>query len=649
VTLPVPNLDDRRFQDLVDEAKLMVQQRCPEWTDHNVSDPGVTLIETFAWMTEQLVYRLNRVPDRLYVKFLELIDVRLFPPTPARTPLTFWLAAPPEATLRIPVNTKAATVRTETEQAIVFSTVDDLDLVPCSLESVATQAAGGEERVDRTEELQRGSKFAAFSTIPKPDDALVIGLSEAVPRCAVRLRLRCTIEGVGVDPNDPPLVWEAWDGETWHPCEVDLDGTGGLNRDGDVVIHIGRGHAAAVLDGRRGGWVRARVTPAVAGQPAYQASPQIHAVEAATVGGTIDGVNAEIIVEEMLGVSDGTSGQRFPIKHAPVLAGAGEPVLECSGDEGWMPWSEVQDFAAAGPDDPVFVLDAAAGEVQLGPAVREPDGSIRLYGRAPAQGEQLRLRSYATGGGRGGNVSRGAISVLKSSIPYVARVENRQPARGGVDGEDLENAKQRGPIQLRTRARAVTAEDFEQLSREAAPEVARVRCLSAGEGLEAGSVRILVVPAAPEERGRLRFEQLIPGEETLQAIASRLDGCRLVGTRVLVEPPLYQGVTVVARLRSRPRASVSRVEAAALDALFEHLNPISGGPDGRGWPFGRPVQAGEIFSILQSVPDVELVEDVRIFGADPTTGSRGQATQRLEVATNSLVFSYEHQVRVESA
>ena len=649
MTLPVPNLDDRRFQDLVDEAKRMVQQRCPEWTDHNVSDPGVTLIETFAWMTDQLVYRLNRVPDRLYVKFLELIDVRLFPPTPARAPLTFWLAAPPEATLRIGAGTAAATVRTETEKAIVFSTVEDLDLVPCSLSSIATQGAGSDERTDRTEELRRGGKFPAFTAVPKPDDALVIGLSEAVPRCAVRLRMRCTIEGVGVDPKDPPLAWEAWDGETWHACEVDDDGTGGLNRDGDVVIHVGREHAAAVLDGRRGGWIRARVTPAAEGQPKYNASPQIHSVEAATVGGTVEGVNAEIVAEEVLGISEGTAGQRFSVKRAPVLAGAGEPVVECSTDLGWAPWRQVQDFAAAGPDDPVFVLDAAAGEIQLGPAVREPDGSIRQYGRTPAQGEQLRLRSYATGGGRQGNVSRGAISVLKSSIPYVARVENRRPARGGVDGEDLENAKQRGPIQLRTRARAVTAEDFEQLSREAAPEVARVRCLSAGEGLEAGSVRILVVPAAPDDRGRLHFEHLIPSEETLQAIASRLDECRLVGTRVLVEPPLYQGVTVVARLRSRPRTAVNRVEAAALDALFRHLNPVSGGPDGRGWPFGRPVQAGEIFSILQSVPGVELVEDVRIFGADPTTGSRGQAAQRLEVAANSLVFSYEHQVRVEPA
>src|SRR5260370_8387738 len=94
---PGPDLDDRRFQDLVDDAKRMVQRRCPEWTDHNVSDPGVTLIETYAFMTDHLLYRLNRVPDRLYVKFLELIGVRLLPPTPPPAPLTFSLPPPPTA------------------------------------------------------------------------------------------------------------------------------------------------------------------------------------------------------------------------------------------------------------------------------------------------------------------------------------------------------------------------------------------------------------------------------------------------------------------------------------------------------------------------------------------------------------------------
>ena len=77
MALPAPDLDDRRFQDLVDDAKRMVMRRCPEWTDHNVSDPGVTLIETFAFLTDQVLFRLNRVPDRLYLKFLDLIGLRL--------------------------------------------------------------------------------------------------------------------------------------------------------------------------------------------------------------------------------------------------------------------------------------------------------------------------------------------------------------------------------------------------------------------------------------------------------------------------------------------------------------------------------------------------------------------------------------------
>jgi len=92
--LPAPNLDDRRFQGLVDDAKRLVQQRCPEWTDHNVSDPGVTLIETFAYMTDLLLYRLNQVPDRIFLSYLDLLGVTLFPPTAARVDVTLRLSAP---------------------------------------------------------------------------------------------------------------------------------------------------------------------------------------------------------------------------------------------------------------------------------------------------------------------------------------------------------------------------------------------------------------------------------------------------------------------------------------------------------------------------------------------------------------------------
>src|SRR3954447_9313979 len=141
--LPTPDLDDRDFQSLVDDAKRLVQQRSPEWTDHNVSDPGVTLIEAFAQMVDQLIYRLNRVPDRHYVKFLELIGLQLSPPTAARGTATFWLAAAQPATVLVRAETEVATPRTEVDEPVVFSTVADLPIVPCSFSNFAAVTSDG--------------------------------------------------------------------------------------------------------------------------------------------------------------------------------------------------------------------------------------------------------------------------------------------------------------------------------------------------------------------------------------------------------------------------------------------------------------------------------------------------------------------------
>ncbi|MDP9465190.1 MAG: putative baseplate assembly protein [Actinomycetota bacterium] len=646
MALPTPDLDDRRFQQLVDDAKRMVMARCPTWTDHNVSDPGVTLIETFAYMTDVLLYRLNRVPDRLYLKFLELIGLQLFPATSARTGVTFYLSSPAQATLTLPRGTRAATLRTETQDPVVFTTVEDLPIVACSLGSVLTAAVSAEGREERTEQLRLRVPFAAFSNPPEPGDALLVGLTEAVPRCAVRLQFHCTIEGVGVDPDDPPLQWEAYDGTTWHACDVGEDGTGGLNRDGSMIIHVPRQHSATLLDGERAGWLRARVVAAAEGQPSYSASPMIHGLVADTIGGTADAAHADIIEHETLGVSEGVAGETFKTAYAPVLPAGDALRLLVTSDEGWTEWHQVEHFAASSATDNHFVLDAVHGVISFGPGVREADGSLRQYGAVAPKGAIVQLDAYATGGGRVGNVGAGSIRTLKSSIPFVAGVENRIPAIGGVDGEDLESAKTRGPILLRTRNRAVTAEDFEQLTRAAAPEVARVKCLPAGDGAEAGCVRILIVPAAPIVDGQIRFEHLVPSEETMARILNALDSARLVGTRVIIEPPVYQGVTVVAQVKAKPKISVVRVREEASAVLHRYFNPLVGGPDGHGWPWGRPIQSGEAYTALQEIRGVDFVEEIRLFGANPVTGERGQATTRLELAASAIAFSYEHQIRV---
>src|SRR5215210_8542654 len=99
--LPEIQLDDRRFQDLVSEARTKITRSCPEWTEHNVSDPGITLIELFAWMTEMTIYRLNRVPDKLHVALMELLGIQLDGPTGARTALRLRLSAPADRPIEI--------------------------------------------------------------------------------------------------------------------------------------------------------------------------------------------------------------------------------------------------------------------------------------------------------------------------------------------------------------------------------------------------------------------------------------------------------------------------------------------------------------------------------------------------------------------
>ncbi|MGI8683981.1 MAG: putative baseplate assembly protein [Acidimicrobiales bacterium] len=648
MTLPAPNLDDRRFQQLVDDAKRMVQRQCPEWTDHNVHDPGVVLIETFAFMVDQLLYRLNRVPDRLHVKFLELLGVRLFPPTAARADVTFWLSAPREETLRIPASTEVATPRGSASDAVVsFTTVDDLDIVHSSLHRLASMT--GDTYTDHTDEIT-GAGFLCFSDPPVPGDSLLVGLAEPAPSCAVQLRIGCPVGGVGVDPRDPPLVWEALCGDRWERCDHDGDTTGGLNRAGEVVVHLPRSHSAAIVGRQRAGWLRCRVTEPVEGQPFYSASPQILSLEVDTVGGTAGAVNAAVQRDEVLGTSEGIPDQRFSVLHRPVVPGEQPVVVETGSDDGWIEWTLVDHFGASGPQDRHVLLDATVGEISFGPAVRLEDGTVQYHGARPPKGALVRVPAYWTGGGAAGNVARGALSVLKTSIPFVTRVENRRAAEGGVDGETVEEAKIRGPVTLRTQGRAVTREDFEHLARQAAPEVARVHCLEVEAGAGSSAVRVLVVPAAADGLlGALSIEQLIPSPESLSRIATFLDERRTIGARVVVEPPTYMGVTAVARIRARPGVNPARLKDAAVEALNRYFHPISGGPEGSGWPFGRPVLAGEVFGVLQRLPGTELVEDARLFPADVMDGSRGEVTTRIDLEPNALVLSYNHQVRVESS
>src|SRR5580693_7002300 len=122
--IPPPKLDDRTFHDIVEEAISMIPRYSPEWTNHNPADPGITLIELAAWMTDQLIYRLNQVPDKNYVAFLNLLGIKLRPPRASKALLRFTLVEG-AAKQRVPRATQVSTPQATEEHVVTFETARD--------------------------------------------------------------------------------------------------------------------------------------------------------------------------------------------------------------------------------------------------------------------------------------------------------------------------------------------------------------------------------------------------------------------------------------------------------------------------------------------------------------------------------------------
>jgi predicted phage baseplate assembly protein len=356
-------------------------------------------------------------------------------------------------------------------------------------------------------------------------------------------------------------------------------------------------------------------------------------------------------LREHLGMSDGSPGQRFQLKHTPVLERQpGEHLVVQAGEEPPLAWQESPNFAASGALDRHYTLDSASGELRLGPAIRQPDGTIKLYGAVPPRKAQLFFESYRYGGGQEGNVEAGILNTLKTAIPYIARVSNRDAARGGLDAESLEAAMVRLPAQLSSRDRAVTEADFEFLARDRLRgEVGRVKCIQPSQSTPgtAGRVFLLATPRVDQPDGPLTLDQLqLPAEDEAD-LKAYLDERRLLGTHLEIRPPAYSWVAVRVRLHAAANADRAKVEAEVLRRLYRFLNPLVGGQDGNGWTFGRSLYASEIHQCLAGVPGVEYLLGLNLYHAKPGGEATGDPVDFIELVAHGLVASGKHTVKFE--
>jgi len=684
--LPKSNLDDRKFQDLVDECILRIPRYCPEWTNYNPSDPGITLIELFSWLTEEMLIRFNQVPRRNYVAFLELLGIRLQPPVPAKTEVTFYLSTVLPEAYTIPAGTEVATVRTETNESIVFSTDRSLVIGKPRLRYFLT--------ADRPEETPQNlrDRFTDLWTMqsdgrwegpeqnlfnPNPEAGnsfyLVFDSEQSIAGNVLSLTLRGeAATSTGINPDLPPRRWEAWNGSDWQPIllrEVD-DETRGFSfsdlpdqeanpvRIADVVFHLPQSWPVTSFSTYRGCWIRCVCTPPLPGQPSYSASPRLVSMAVQSIGGTIGANQSTLIRDELLGISNGEAGQTFQLFETPVLPRRQEEYVLVT-PPGGLPqiWQEVTDFADSTSQDRHYLIDSLSGMVQFGPLIREPtqlkqqtqerarnqleslstgqdSGNAqsvrerlgmaleRQYGAVPPRGAEIRMVAYRTGGGEQGNVQRETITIVRSAVPYVANVINHVSALNGSNAESLEQAAIRVPQYLRTRDRAITAEDYEILAlRAGGGSVARARCLPADITNEAGTVSLLVVPQTNTDTIAtgvgIAPERLALAPQLQTQLLKYLEERSLIGIQVKLDEPEYVGATVRVEVGLAPEYNDIRAQQTILNelqiALYRFLNPLIGGPDGDGWPFGRPVYSSDIVALFQQIAGVRYLGAVQLF------------------------------------
>ena len=698
MSLPSPNLDDRKFQDIVDDTKRQIGRRCPEWTDHNVSDPGVTLIELFAWMTETMLYRLNQVPDKNYIKFLEMVGVTLEPPAPAQTELRFRLSRPIqdkdgeeafEQTLRAR-DTVAATVRTETQEAIEFSTDADLRMVRPHLSHIfsvpAVDLGVPGESQNATDFVPGRDAFRIFSPIPQDGDAVYFGFEADVSGNIVELHVDAVQSAAtGLDEDYPSQQWEFWNGaeDRWDTLEPSRDTSYGFNRPtgvryndeltGIIELPLPTGLLSRQIGERRGYWVRCRYTTDLPPRgldnkrPSYyQRSPEIHSVQARVVGGTAPASNCTTVNFKDLGQSDGTAGQVFAVGQAPILARRpGETVLV--GPQGVAHselevWTEVADFAESGPEDRHFLCDSFAGEIIFGPNILQPDGSTRQHGKVPDQGLTITFSAFRHGGGTRGNVTAGQARVLKSSIPYIAEVSNPRRADGGREQETIDRAKIRGRTVLRQRDRAVTAEDYEHLALQATSAVGRARCVQPrrihsagpdGHRIPAGVVRVLLVPAIGDAITTPRPTDLRVPARVQSDVERFLDERRLLTTVLEVGEPRYVYVSTDITLVANPKADADTVVRAVRSRLETYLHPLTGGPSGEGWPFRRALTLADIYAQVQAATGVAFLLDAKIYVSEVANRDENLLTSErlvsnaegVRIGDDDLLCTREHRIR----
>ena len=625
--LPDINLDNESFDDILESAKSCIVSNCPEWTDFNYHDPGVTMLETFSWLKEIQQYYLNRIGPGSISRYLKLLGIRRRTKTPSRTDVSLRYAEDIAAAKG--TRLYAGDICFEAEERTYVSSAS----VSCCICKSET-----EESITGTGELSFGGslRIAPFSS--GNGSVFYIGFDKPLEKDEQHI-LYIEINDTGQVPRNPitdresfiPLVdicAEYYTPQGWQALKLD-DDTCGFLQSGSMRLTPSAAHEKTTVAGREAYFIRFSITggeydvlplikglefgllPVVQRQTLAECSdyPPSQTIELlsylAARGNTrvylkdSDGLfsraqSFEKVIDESTGVirlnvpqGEACAGIRV-INYDTGLrsggyigTGTGLPFQEYDLENDRLEsesFSLMTELPASGGRLAQWrrVDDlSSAGADDLVYALDTAAGVVRfgdcIRGAAPEG--RIYIASCSETLGENGNVSAGSINRM-SDMEDAPDVTNTRRSEGGLGEESVEECCIRAYRLMQTTETLITDEDHERFVRSVQGLKIETCCLLPPEAFGENRndpVRGLVVkPYSPDGLG-------VPCERYERNILSALEKRRMLGTGFRIVRPEYSGISIYADITVERSATNAEQELRrVIGEYFEEYKDLFG-------------------------------------------------------------------------
>lgn len=377
--LPLPNLDDRKFEQMVEDARKSIPHLLPDWTDENVHDPGITLVELFAWLSEMQQFHLNQITEQSERKFLKLLGIKLAEAGRARTDVSFFNVS---SEFVLPSGLKLMA----NDQ--IFETLEPLLVIPSTLDRILVRT-GNSVNDYTASNGYNGVSYYAFGTEPKKDYRLYLGFSDALPvnkplTFSFRLYDQYPVQpGPGKVVDDPhfysaKVSWKYYgkaandteSSPSWQPMSVLKDRTRHLSESGMIQMQIPGFMTPLMLhpaNDRGRYWLCCTLE-----EEGYEIPPRVEHISINTT---------EVIHQDTLSfirTFDGTGLADSAYQTQDFLPYYKHIFVQVLEEDGfWHDWQLVSENETPKDDERVFTVEKVAG-LHL--------TKIRFPGRIPAKG-----------------------------------------------------------------------------------------------------------------------------------------------------------------------------------------------------------------------------------------------------------------------